>query len=140
MTTSITNIFPSEIECTAIGTDRERCGTITISTENISRLSTATYDRVHNPSQRFEAATAHLQQGRVEPWRLLKVLEQPPRGCHEDVHLHDRYLLLAELLLAPRDQTRRQLVVLPELAKHLEYLEGELSRWGYHQRGQPVSA
>lgn len=83
---------------------------------------------------------SHLQQGRLEPWRLLEVLQQSPRGGNEDVHPHHRRLLLAELLLAPRDQPRRQLVVLAEDTQHLEDLEGQLSRRGDDECCQAVSS
>lgn len=68
------------------------------------------------------------------------MLQQSPRGGDEDVHPHHRRLLLAELLLAPRDQPRRQLVVLAEDTQHLEDLEGQLSRRGDDECCQAVSS
>ena len=52
---------------------------------------------------RVDQSHTHLQQGRLEAWRLLEVLQQPSRGGDKDVHADHRRLLLSELLLAPRD-------------------------------------
>ena len=77
--------------------------------------------------------------GRVEAGRLVKVLEEAPRRAHEQAHPGDPLRLL-RLVLPTDDEARRQVVLVPEHAQDVEYLERELARGRDDQRAKAIEA
>lgn len=57
----------------------------------------------------------------LEPERLIHVLQQPSGSRDEDVHSRQAVLLVLQVLSSD-DQTRRELVLVSDLAKNLEDL------------------
>jgi hypothetical protein len=63
--------------------------------------------------------------------RLIHVLQQPSGGCNEDVHSRQAVLLVLQVL-SSYDQTRRELMLVSDLAKNLE----DLNRLKTRKTGQ----
>lgn len=78
-----------------------------------------------------------LQVVNVESESLIQVLQHAPRRAHQDVHAVNPLGLFLQALPSD-DQTRREVVIAPNLAQHVEDLHGELARWRYDERPQSV--
>jgi len=104
-----------------------------------SRSSFPPRSSLRFPSPRpLPFASSYLQRLSIKGRCLLQVLQEAAGRCHQDVHLDDRRLLLAKLLLAASDEPRAQRVVLPDSSQDFKDLHGEFSRGRQHERAEAV--